>query len=420
MTMPFASLPVRLQNTVCFWAMLVCLISMADAMLFRRQRRRALCALSTVHFFAGFMCVYLCLALREARLTHGFTAEAALTHIPAWCVAVPLGVMTLAGALLYRNVRRWRRDHITAASIKESIDNLPAGVCYYLDEGRCMLVNHRMNEIALQMTGRQLQNGAALRELAEKEPVHLLPDDTAVTFRHRLLELDGAPLHELIADDITELHRRAEQLRRDNERARRLSESVRAYGETIADTVRRNEILQAKISIHDEMNHLILATRRAVDGPADPVERAETLRLWQRQALLLCREADEREHSNVVSDLDVLAKAIGVRLNWQGSPETDDRAALTLFLLSAREAMANAARHAGAQQVTIAVTETVETLTAVFTNDGAAPSRPVSETGGLRNLRSRLESAGGDMTVCSAPRFSLTVSIPKGGRDHAL
>ena len=84
------------------------------------------------------------------------------------------------------------------------------------------------------------------------------------------------------------------------------------------------------------------------------------------------------------------------------------------------EAMTNAARHAGAQQVTIAVTETVETLTAVFTNDGAAPSRPVSETGGLRNLRSRLESAGGDMTVCSAPRFSLTVSIPKGGRDHAL
>ena len=51
-------------------------------------------------------------------------------------------------------------------------------------------------------------------------------------------------------------------------------------------------------------------------------------------------------------------------------------------------------------------------MTAVFTNDGAAPETPVTEGGGLTSLRRRVEGAGGRMLVKSMPRFALTVELP--------
>jgi hypothetical protein len=124
-----------------------------------------------------------------------------------------------------------------------------------------------MNDICFSLLGRTLQNGVALYDSVKGKPIHALSDGTAVSFRHRLLTFDGAPLHELIADDITELYEKNEQLRADNERSRRLPENMKAYGETLTDTVRRQEILQAKANIHDEMKRMILATGKTIqDG----------------------------------------------------------------------------------------------------------------------------------------------------------
>lgn len=45
------------------------------------------------------------------------------------------------------------------------------------------------------------------------------------------------------------------------------------------------------------------------------------------------------------------------------------------------------------------------------TNNGKPPSGVIEETGGLGNLRKRIEKAGGTMKICSAPVFSLTLII---------
>ena len=111
---------------------------------------------------------------------------------------------------------------------------------------------------------------------------------------------------------------------------------------------------------------------------------------------------------------------IGLRLIWQGVPDSGDPAVLTLFLAAAREAMANAAKHAGASVLTICAEEDEAALSVRFTNDGTPPARPVAESGGLATLRRRLEAAGGRMDIRSQPVFCLAVTIPKGGTPHAV
>jgi len=417
----FDLLPVAVQNLVCFWALLACLISLADSIFLLRQRRRARAALTALCFFLAYFALHVCREGSELRL-HGHVTPLAGQLLSWPCLsylAMLLSVSAICAALFW-DVRRWRGSHITSASIKESIDGLPAGVCYYLEEGRCILVNHRMNAVCLSLLGQPLQNGAELYDFVKGRDVHALSDGTAVSFRHRLLTYDGAPLHELIADDITELFEKNEQLRSENERARQLAAGMKAYGETISDTVRRQEILQAKVNIHDEMNRMILSTDRAARGDASPAERREILNMWRSQALLLCREADSRRSSSVVSDLNALAAVLGLRVRWDGVPDSEDQAVLALFLSAAREAMANAAKHARAEELCIRVEEREGALRAVFTNDGLAPAQSVEETGGLRNLRSRLEKANGQMEIDTERGFRLTVTIPKGGTDRAI
>jgi len=417
----FDRLPAATQDLVCLWALLAALLNLADLLLIWRQKRYPLCLPPALNFLASYFIVQVCRAGEEERLfMHGTPLASEILAWPGAVLPAALLLLTLAGALLYLNVCFWRKTHITSASIKESMDGLPAGVCYYREEGRCILVNHRMNDIVFSLFGRTLQNGAALCAYVQDKPVHALPDGTAVSFRHRVLQYEGAPLHELIADDITELYEKSERLRTDNLRARQLASSMKAYGETIADTVQRQEILQAKINIHDGMNRMILATRKAAQDGGSEEERAAILRMWQGQALLLCREADTRKSRNIISDLNALADVIGLRVQWNGLPESEDPAVLALFLSVAREAIINAAKHAGAARLTIDTEESGDALRAVFKNDGRRPRSAVQETGGLFNLRQRVEKAGGQMQIDAEPEFRLTVTIPKGGTAHAV
>ena len=416
----FADLPVAAQNTLCFWALALCFAAIANTGLLQRQRRwRPGCAAA-----AGLVCAYLLMnlihSLSELRL-HGERAAAAIAfgRLPWALPLCALALLTLLNALLYRSCRSWRKRHITPASIKESLDGLPAGLCYYLEEGRCILVNHRMNDICVMLLGRSLQNGALLAETALAQSVHRLPDGTTVSFRSRTLEFEGQPLHELIADDITELYARTQQLRQDNARAEQLRAGMHAYGETIADTVRRQEILQAKIDIHDRMNRMLLSTQRAAQPDASAAERAEILRLWQNQTALLGSGTERPRGSSLVTDLNALAAFIGIELVWDGTPDAHERA-LSLFLMAAREAMINAAKHGRAAQMRIALRGTPEALYARFTNDGAPPSGEIAETGGLALLRQSLEAAGGGMQVEAAEGFCLSVTIPKGGKQNAV
>jgi len=418
---PFILLPIPVQNTVCFWALLICLVGIADTILLWRQKRLLFCAAAFLCFSVGYLFLHVCREGTQLRL-YGSAAPFAANLLRSPYALIPGVLLAVSAALLllYRNARRWKNTHITSASVRESVDELPAGVCYYLEDGRCILVNHRMDDICFSLTGHSLQDGTALCDYVKDKPIHALSDGTAVSFRHRLLSYRSAPLHELIADDVTELYEKSERLKAENERIRQMAAGMKAYGETVADTVRRQEILQAKINIHDEMNRMILATKKAAQNGGSGTERGDILRMWRGQALLLCKEADTRRSSHIVSDLNALASVIGISLVWNGAPASEEPSVLSLFLAAAREAMMNAAKHAGAGRLMIDIEENAASLQAAFTNDGKKPAASIQKTGGLLSLSQRLERAGGQMHIETGNGFCLTVIIPKEETNHAI
>ena len=73
------------------------------------------------------------------------------------------------------------------------------------------------------------------------------------------------------------------------------------------------------------------------------------------------------------------------------------------------ECLTNTVKHAGGRLLEVTVRQAENAVTVELTNDGAPPKGPVSETGGLKNLRALVENRGGRMTVESEPAFRLVL-----------
>ena len=407
----FYDLPVLAQNLTAFWALLLCLCYIAETIMLIHQKRCILMINTIISFFLAYLVMHIC---RDGTIQRwggiGNTFAMYCLHLPYVVYFFTCFILTILCVLQYKSINSWRKTHILPASIKESMDTLPAGICFYLDDGRCILSNHRMNDISFSLQGHALQNCALFYDSVCTKQVHLLPDGTAVSFHHRLLTYRGTNLHELIANDNTDLNEKNEQLKANNERLQKLAENMKAYGETITDTVRQKEILQAKINIHDEMNRMILTTQKSLSEPT--FERQEILRIW-KQVLLLCKEADSHKTNSVIADLNTLGATIGIRIVWAGVPTNMTPPVQMLFLAATREAMTNAIKHAQAKTLNISIQENNASLLVRFTNDGKSPSHPVIPSGGLLSLRQRLESAGGQMKIETNSVFCLDVVIPR-------
>ena len=75
----------------------------------------------------------------------------------------------------------------------------------------------------------------------------------------------------------------------------------------------------------------------------------------------------------------------------------------------------NAIQYAQATELTANLWECDGCCHVVIRNNGKPPERPVTEGGGLTNLRRQIEKSGGAMTIQSAPEFALALRIPNFG-----
>lgn len=342
----------------------------------------------------------------------------AIGRLPWILFLIVLLGLTIACLCQLQMCITYAHTHITPDSVKEAFDQNPTGICYYRSNGQPILTNHKMNEIAFAITGKALLNALEFYEMIQAQSIWKQSDGSVLRFSRKEFLLDGECCYELLADDITELYAKSEALRDNNQLLKSQNEHLIAYGKTIDETMRRQEILNTKKNIHDEMNRLLISTENAIKTGSED-EKIELRKTWQKNILLLCMEATN-DKNNVLADLDALAKTIGMTIIYDQEPITEEPQTLKLLSLAVEEAMTNAAKHGGAKLLYVHLIENDQALTAVFTNDGKGPEGQVLEGGGLSGLRQQIEKAGGEMKITAKENFTLMITIPKGGKINVI
>ena len=82
------------------------------------------------------------------------------SELPIWISILLL--VAIFGYMVFLLVRErlYRKSTITRFSIKEGLDSLSSGLCFYEPSGRIILSNNCMQELCHKLVGRDLQNAA--------------------------------------------------------------------------------------------------------------------------------------------------------------------------------------------------------------------------------------------------------------------
>lgn len=338
-----------------------------------------------------------------------------------WCITFAadfLMIWDIAGLC------RLRRQALGRDSIKQALDMLPSGICYFAPSGRVKLCNRQMNSLFHTISQGDLQTLAELQDalsdcdacsgvirLSWERQTYLFPDGKAWRYRQSEVKAsDGATYTEAVFSDITELYNKNLELKAQIKQLNAISRELKWLSDNALILTREKEVLSAKTKLHDDMGAGLIAIRHILHHNRTE-EEANAMDLF-RQAVSAIKY--DNAYPRGRSELDRFlhdAKAIGIKVNLSGDlPEQEELR--HVMILAMRECLTNSVRHAGATTIHITAEKKGDSVSVKITNDGRSPETEVVPKGGLHNLYRHIIDFGGTMEIQSKPSFALTVVLP--------
>ena len=386
----------------------------------QRDKRKSILRLSVFLFFLILLSV---LADAFSRIAEGLAYR---TWLPLpmwllWCVTFAadfLLIWDMAGLH-----RQWKQT-LSRDSVKQALDMLPSGICYFTPSGSVKLCNRQMHILFRTLSQSDLQTLAELQDalsdcdacsgvicLSKEMQTYLFPDGKAWRYRQTEVKAsDGALYTEAVFSDITELYSKNLELKAQIKRLNAISRELKWLSDNALILTREKEVLSAKTKLHDDMGAGLIAIRHILNN--NQTEEAATAVDVFRRAVSAIKY--DNAYPQGRSELDRFlqdAGAIGIKVNLSGDlPEQEELR--HVMILAMRECLTNSVRHAGATTLHITVEKKGDSVSMKITNDGRPPETEVVPKGGLHNLYRLIMDCGGTMEIQSKPGFALTVVLP--------
>ena len=407
--MTFALLSAFERSLFALWSLSLCAVNIGNAVLATVKKRVRYSAFAIALFVPShfiWQIVFDFSLFEKTKSLHRLTQSLCGANLIIWIAC--LLILTAASTfLLSRNIK-YDKNYINPGTVKIYLDKIPCGICCWRENGRILFSNVCMNELCVAITDKTLLNGNHFRDSIKEDIIEV--NGVVRRFTCRKMNVDGEILNEMIASDITAEYAKTSALEADKSRLSKLNRELEEYYLSIDQSVRRREILQAKINIHDEMNRLMLSTVAADKNDKEALDNIFSL--WEKNALLLCMEADIKKSAFDFQTLKTLANALGINLvlNDFDMSELSEKQK-ELFSLTAQEAMINAVKHADAKNIEISAKKEGKTVVCTFANDGNLPEKEVEFVGGLANISLLAKEQNAKIFAKVTNKFSIVLKF---------
>ena len=339
-----------------------------------------------------------------------------------WCIVASADFLLIWEIV---RLRRLKRQELSRDSVKQAMDLLPSGICYFTPSGSVKLCNMQMHILFRTLSQSDLQTltelqdalahcdaGSGVIRLSHERQTYLFPDGKAWRYRQNVVtDEDGAVYKETIFSDMTELYHKKLELKEQIKQLNAISRELKLLSDNVLILTREKEVLSAKTKLHDYMGAGLIAMRQILRH--NQTEEAANAIELLRQAVSAIK--NDNTYPQGRSELDGFmhdAEAIGIKVNLSGElPEQEELRCV--MILAMRECLTNSVRHAGATALHVAVEKNGDSFSMKITNDGKAPETEVVPKGGLHNLYRHIADCGGTMEIQWKPVFVLTVVLPE-------
>jgi signal transduction histidine kinase len=413
---------VRFALVVAYFAASICFIyitirGVAD------RKSRASCILNCAVTLA---CIVLTTVLAQCHF-YSFRTGQWRVRSPLWMLIIVWAAMTFFITVTLVRWFRLRKSTVTWTTVREAIDNIPVGICYFDKNGLPRLSNRMMLELGITLSGSDFQSIGELRDAISRfaqeglQPedngkqtgvIVTLPDGCTYSYTESPLTTEaGEEYTGAFLFDVTDLQNKKSELEKQTEDLRRISDQLKYLNENAFKLAREEEILAFQTRLHDAMGAGITAVHRILEQNLPEDDYSEAIRIWRRSAEMLDADNDSESVNGSIGDFEHDAEALGVRFEFAGEMP-GEKDAEEVILTALHTGLTNCIKHAGATEMRAVIEcENGETVLTI-TDNGRPPEGEITPGGGLSNLRDRAARLGGRIEIISQPDFALRVMIP--------
>lgn len=368
-----------------------------------------------------------------------------LSLIPAIAISLPIIEKILGeafpwffiGALIFLLVRSIRlcitsaiaiKTNISALSVIHAIDTLDTGVLFSENDGHILLSNQKMQKLMLAMTGKTFRNSIEFYDMLvseedtwrykknelDEQRVYILSDASAwMLTKTDVSYLMKNYIHISLAD-VSQLWSLTRELQIQDEELRHKSDELKETIANLYSLSKKKEIENARMRAHDILGQRLSVLLRTIRTDND-IDYALLESLSKGLLSELKAEQDEIGPYDELKGIQEIFLAIGVDIKFEGSLPQDEEQA-HLFVDIIREGSTNAVRHGLATEINIKSESIEETYNLTINNNGHTTSTPIALGSGIRTMRKKVDSQGGDLEIIQEPIFTLAAVLPGGDK----
>ena len=371
-----------------------------------------------------------------------------------WVVIAYIAAMILFDIFIIRKGIKYRQENFTVISVKQGLDAMEEGICFYTENGLPQFTNKYMNDVSLAISGRTIVDASGFwndlqRGYIDKKCriITSIDDMVIVKTPEKVCAISnrdiGGELKEMVMVDITSEYSTFEELLGKYESLEQQQERLKEYNKNVTQATIERELLNAKIHIHDELGEILLAAKRFIQnkdreekaakeirniktaeaetngapGRGD-IDRRTVTELWLKNLSLLGVEREQTEEDEY-AEIYRAASDIGMKIEVTGELPQEGKAK-SVTASAMHECLTNTFRHAGGDTVYVESVKVIENTKTgknssgyilTFTNNGKPPEGDIEERGGLKSLRKMAEDAGFDMKIETAGGFKLILDL---------
>ena len=365
----------------------------------------------SITLFSSLLLAFISLIMTDFIKNNDHKFSNFFSRLPLFIYIILIVVCIIFIPIFSIHIYKYSKNNISYNSIKDSFNASNDGLLYFDSDGACLLINNKMEEIASLLTKSYILNGFSFLELVKDKKITLSNGKTFKFIYNTINTLNEEEINEIIALDVTKIVEKNELLDVENKKLKEANKKLASYNNQTLELIRHKEILNAKINIHNEMNALVLQSSYLLSND-NYDERMKLLSKWENNALLLCKEVEYDNNLDFISDLNILADAINVKIicNDYSLIKSNDKI-ISLFVLATKEALLNIAKHTDSKELFINITKDNDILTISFINDNNKNISPITKGCGLNNVLKAVNELNGKMDIINNEKFILKIEV---------
>ena len=293
-----------------------------------------------------------------------------------------------------------KKESLSILSVKNAIDLSDNGIMFLNDKGNIILINVVMKDILKEYN----INDNYIDNLKEKE-IKEIHNEHILKCLNRVWQLKINNNKEIIALDITDIYKIQEKTKNQNIEIEENNKKILKTLNNIEEVEKEKKLIKIKNEFHDILGHRLSLFGEYLKQDNINKEEIKFMldNLFEQFTTLKSPEENLKKLVEVYKVFNINISIIGKLPKNKEVGET--------FFEIIREAVTNAIIHANSKNIKVVITNSLEKIEMLITNDGIKPNNFINENEGIKGMRRKLKEIGGILMIENEDNFILKIII---------